>query len=181
MNQASRESNPRIDTVPPPPGASDLYSATTRVATLPEEVLEAMRQARAEDRDVSDEAETPAAPRKPRAASPRRSPAPPALPRVPSSVPPRLEPPAQPLRVATPLPAFVAPIVPPIPPLRPPSFHDAYAPSFELAPLPELAAMPELAPARSHLRGEVLRSIGIVVIFGLLGGVVASVIMLIVP
>jgi hypothetical protein len=180
MSQALRESNPRIDTVPPPPGASDLYSATTRVATLPEEVLEAMRQARAEDRDESDEAETPAAKGIPRAASPRRSPAPP-LPRVPSSVPPRLEPPAQPLRVATPLPAFVAPIVPPIAPLRPPSFDDAYAPSFELAPLPELPPLPELAPARSHLRGEVLRSIGIVVVFGLLGGVVASVIMLILP
>jgi hypothetical protein len=33
-----------MDTVPPPTGASDAYSAQTRVGTLPEHVLEAMRQ-----------------------------------------------------------------------------------------------------------------------------------------
>ena len=33
-----------IDTLPPPHGAKDAYSAQTRVGTLPEHVLEAMRQ-----------------------------------------------------------------------------------------------------------------------------------------
>ena len=32
-----------VETVPPPKGASDAYSAKTRVGTLPEHVLEAMR------------------------------------------------------------------------------------------------------------------------------------------
>ena len=33
-----------LETVPPPQGAKDPYSAQTRVGTLPEDVLEAMRQ-----------------------------------------------------------------------------------------------------------------------------------------
>ena len=33
-----------LETVPPPQGAKDPYSAATRVGTLPEHVLEAMRQ-----------------------------------------------------------------------------------------------------------------------------------------
>ena len=35
---------PEPKTVPPPQGAKDAYSAPTRVRTLPEEVLAAMRQ-----------------------------------------------------------------------------------------------------------------------------------------
>lgn len=36
--------NGTLDTVPPPKGAKDAYSAPTRVGTLPEHVLEAMRE-----------------------------------------------------------------------------------------------------------------------------------------
>ncbi len=37
------ERRPEPNTVPPPKGAKDMYSAPTRIGTLPEEVLAAMR------------------------------------------------------------------------------------------------------------------------------------------
>lgn len=44
--------NDSIDTVPPPRGAKDAYSAQTRVGTLPEHVLAAMREQEASDAAV---------------------------------------------------------------------------------------------------------------------------------
>jgi hypothetical protein len=41
-----------MDTVPPPKGAKDAYSAQTRVGTLPEHVLAAMREQEASDAAV---------------------------------------------------------------------------------------------------------------------------------
>ena len=40
---SDEERRPEPNTVPPPQGAKDMYSAPTRIGTLPEEVLAAMR------------------------------------------------------------------------------------------------------------------------------------------
>jgi len=43
MLMTDEDRSPEPNTVPPPHGAKDMYSAQTRIGTLPEEVLAAMR------------------------------------------------------------------------------------------------------------------------------------------
>ena len=43
MLMSNENRKPEPETVPPPNGARDMYSAATRIGTLPEEVLAAMR------------------------------------------------------------------------------------------------------------------------------------------
>ena len=152
MSDDSRRPEP--NTVPPPHGAKDMYSAPTRVGTLPEELLEALRDQQAAQGSLE--------------ASAQRAPA-----NAPFGLPPQAfpsEPPTRPaVRATLPLEALDPRagtsllVVPPA--------DDLLA---ELAPdeplSPELLIDEDLPPARSGLA----RSLVIVAIFAVLGALAAA-------
>ncbi|MBX3259941.1 MAG: hypothetical protein KF782_09640 [Labilithrix sp.] len=121
---------PEPKTVPPPQGAKDAYSAPTRVGTLPEEVLAAMRQ---QETDASLAARTRSGTR----AATRSSPPPPDLVAAP---PPSVDPP---------WPSAAAPSYAPPGSLVPsPAAAPSYAPPGSLVPSP--AAPSSYAPPSSY-------------------------------
>lgn len=152
------------DTVPPPRGASDAYSAQTRVGTLPEHVLEAMRRhepdALLQKRTKSGMLAAQVAP----------APPPPKTLQQPASGPVPITPPASGV--------VSAPQVPVIPTpqegwLAPPS---PLSPSLQLprphTPPPMPPTLLSARPLRS--KSNYWRSIAIVALFALLGALVAA-------
>ncbi|HWL87207.1 MAG TPA: hypothetical protein VNO21_15485 [Polyangiaceae bacterium] len=53
MNKRDEEDQHQIDTVPPPPGEEDAYSAETRIGKIPADLLQAMKRAHASETTLS--------------------------------------------------------------------------------------------------------------------------------
>ncbi|HVH45898.1 MAG TPA: hypothetical protein VM925_26275 [Labilithrix sp.] len=148
-DQSARTLEPT--TVPPPAGAKDMYSAQTRVGSLPEEVLAAMRT---EESDAGLAARTQSGMR--RAVRPVEPPTPSARPSLRPETPEpfsAVRPRSQPPFVTAPTPLAVI------------------RPSF--APPPSFEVTQETPPPPSSL----VRSIAIVALFAMLGALVAWAIM----
>ena len=157
--------------MPPPSGAKDAYSAPTRVGALPEDVLAAMRQ---QETDAALAARTRSGTQ--RAA---RVSAPPPLPGSPPprssmprpSTPPRAMPPGRPFAPLT--------LPPPPPDEALPELWSNPSLPFELPPPgpwhePDLSEDVVFEPER---RFVLLRSVLVVLLFAVLGGAVAVVIL----
>lgn len=127
MSDENRKPEP--ETVPPPNGARDMYSAATRIGTLPEEVLAAMRT------------EAPDAALAARTSIMEIA----ALERLRPPPPPAISPPAEEVLVV----------------------HD-------LEPEPS----PLVMPSERFFRSSVFRSLVVVFLFAVLGGIVAAAITL---
>ncbi|MBX3208217.1 MAG: hypothetical protein KF764_24430 [Labilithrix sp.] len=172
-------SRPEPKTVPPPRGAKDAYSAPTRVGTLPEEVLAAMRQ---QETDASLAARTQSGTRAATRPSPPPLPADVFAPARTSVAPPSATWPPASQAVTT---------LPPPPPFgAPPLFELGTPPPFEpgAPPLPSMSTPPPFGlspPASFDLSVDVefppqprlARSIVIVVCFAVLGGLLAAAIL----
>ncbi|MBN9161004.1 MAG: hypothetical protein BGO98_06120 [Myxococcales bacterium 68-20] len=168
MSDGDRREEPT--TVPPPSGAKDAYSAPTRVGTLPEDVLAAMRQhddqtLAARTRSGTQRAARVSAP----PPLPGSTPAGPSLPRP--STPPRAMPSSRPFAPLT---------------LPPPPPDEALSELWSNPPVP--LELPAPGPWQEHDLSEdvlfeperrfvLLRSLLVVVLFAVLGGALAIVIL----
>ena len=130
----------RADTVPPPDGESDAYSAPTRVGTMPADLLDAMKlqmQHAQASAAAHDRPQTGPSSRVQPSAEPSRRP--PMVPVPPfSSVPPSAASPTRP--PMAPLPAFSSIPPPAASPTRPPP----------MAPLPAFSSGPPSADSSTH-------------------------------
>jgi hypothetical protein len=189
-----------LETVPPPHGAKDPYSAQTRVGTLPEHVLEAMRQ---QETDASIERRTKSGmqasaarpPAKPLAAPPlptfaAAAPSPPPLPLSRLSTPRSVRPSGQ--HRVQPLPSLPRPS--PLSPLAldAPSIiatpQEGWLTGASASPMTGMTAMTPSTPITPAavapaielpaVRSSVGRSLLVIAFFALLGGLLAAAITL---